>query len=74
MTGAAEGAVDDGGAGFEIELFQDFGEQDGFVVGRGRHRGRLPSLGGIRPRWMMWVESRRCWGVPGHATSARTPQ
>ena len=39
MAAAAQRAVDDDGSGDESELSESFGEQDGFVVGHGRHGG-----------------------------------
>jgi hypothetical protein len=44
MAAATERAVDDHRAGLQVELFERFIEKDGYVVGSGRHAGRLPSI------------------------------
>jgi hypothetical protein len=53
MATASKRSVHDEGAWFEIELSESFGEEDGFVVGRGHHRGCLPT---VRPLGLPGVD------------------
>ena len=53
MATASKRSIHDEGAWFEIELSESFGEEDGFVVGRGHHRGCLPT---VRPLGLPGVD------------------